>query len=230
MARAVAGSMSDDEVLLFEAGTGVGKSLAYLVPGILHAMDQTRQMIVSTHTISLQEQIETKDLPLCRRLFESVDELRPYAKFKSALLVGKATTFAPPGSRTPSKAATNCLPRPTTRNSSASPPGPGNRARASGMNSIRRRHPTSGRRSTQILPPAATRIAAASIVLPAGARPPSPRPGHHCQPQPALRPPERRRRRGKRRHTPASCFPTISLSSTRGNTVPEIATDHFGCT
>jgi ATP-dependent DNA helicase DinG len=90
MARAVAGSMSDDEVLLFEAGTGVGKSLAYLVPGILHAMDQTRQMIVSTHTISLQEQIETKDLPLCRRLFESVDELRPYAKFKSALLVGKA--------------------------------------------------------------------------------------------------------------------------------------------
>jgi ATP-dependent DNA helicase DinG len=90
MARAVAGAMSDDEVLLFEAGTGVGKSLAYLVPGILHAIDQTRQMIVSTHTISLQEQIETKDLPLCRRLFESVDELRPYAKFKSAILVGKA--------------------------------------------------------------------------------------------------------------------------------------------
>jgi ATP-dependent DNA helicase DinG len=90
MARAVAGAMSDDEVLLFEAGTGVGKSLAYLVPGILHAIDQTRQMIVSTHTISLQEQIETKDLPLCRRLFESVDELRPYAKFKSAVLVGKA--------------------------------------------------------------------------------------------------------------------------------------------
>jgi ATP-dependent DNA helicase DinG len=90
MARAVAAAMSGDEVLLFEAGTGVGKSLAYLVPGILHAIDQTRQMIVSTHTISLQEQIETKDLPLCRRLFESEDKLRPYAKFKSAVLVGKA--------------------------------------------------------------------------------------------------------------------------------------------
>jgi ATP-dependent DNA helicase DinG len=90
MARAVAGAMSGDEVLLFEAGTGVGKSLAYLVPGILHAIDQTRQMIVSTHTISLQEQIEMKDLPLCRRLFDSVDELKPYAKFKSAVLVGKA--------------------------------------------------------------------------------------------------------------------------------------------
>jgi ATP-dependent DNA helicase DinG len=90
MARAVARAMSGDEVLLFEAGTGVGKSLAYLVPGILHAIDQTRQMIVSTHTISLQEQIEMKDLPLCRRLFDSVDELKPYAKFKSAVLVGKA--------------------------------------------------------------------------------------------------------------------------------------------
>ena len=90
MARAVARAMSEDEVLLFEAGTGVGKSLAYLVPGIIHAIDQTRQMIVSTHTISLQEQIETKDLFLCRRLFESVEELRPYAKFKSAVLVGKA--------------------------------------------------------------------------------------------------------------------------------------------
>ena len=39
MARAVAVAMHDDEPLLFEAGTGVGKSLAYLVPGIVHAMD-----------------------------------------------------------------------------------------------------------------------------------------------------------------------------------------------
>jgi ATP-dependent DNA helicase DinG len=90
MARAVATAMADDEVLLFEAGTGVGKSLAYLVPGIIHAIDQSRQMIVSTHTISLQEQIESKDLLLCRRLFDSVAALRPYAKFKSAVLVGKA--------------------------------------------------------------------------------------------------------------------------------------------
>jgi ATP-dependent DNA helicase DinG len=90
MARAVAAAMSNDEALLFEAGTGVGKSLAYLIPGIIHAIEQSRQMIVSTHTISLQEQIETKDLPLCRRLFESEERLRPYAKFKSAVLLGKA--------------------------------------------------------------------------------------------------------------------------------------------
>jgi ATP-dependent DNA helicase DinG len=89
MARATAAAMRDDEPLLFEAGTGVGKSLAYLVPGLIHAMDLSRQMIVSTHTISLQEQIETKDLPICRRLFKSSPELARYADFKSAVFVGK---------------------------------------------------------------------------------------------------------------------------------------------
>ncbi|HVU23590.1 MAG TPA: ATP-dependent DNA helicase, partial [Opitutus sp.] len=90
MARAVAAAQRDDEPLLFEAGTGVGKSLAYLVPGIIHAVDARRQLIVSTHTISLQEQLETKDLPHCRRLFQSAPELARYADFKSAVLVGKS--------------------------------------------------------------------------------------------------------------------------------------------
>ena len=90
MARAVAAAVKADEPLLFEAGTGVGKSLAYLVPGIIHAVDVTRQMIVSTHTISLQEQLETSDLPKCRRLFRSTPALELYADFKSAVLVGKS--------------------------------------------------------------------------------------------------------------------------------------------
>ncbi len=90
MARTTAHAFDADEALLFEAGTGVGKSLAYLLPGIIHATDQSRQLIVSTHTISLQEQLETKDLPLCRRVFRSTPELQPYADFKSAVLVGKA--------------------------------------------------------------------------------------------------------------------------------------------
>src|SRR4051812_40117509 len=90
MARTVAAAMNEDEPLLFEAGTGVGKSLAYLLPGIIHAVDQSRQLIVSTHTISLQEQLESKDLPLCRRVFRSAPELKPYADFKSAVLVGKS--------------------------------------------------------------------------------------------------------------------------------------------
>lgn len=90
MARAVAAAMKGDESLLFEAGTGVGKSLAYLLPGIIHAMDQSRQMIVSTHTIALQEQLDQKDLPLCRRVFSAAEETKPYAAFKSAVLVGKS--------------------------------------------------------------------------------------------------------------------------------------------
>ena len=90
MARAVAAAMQSDEPLLFEAGTGVGKSLAYLVPGLIQAIDQSRQLIVSTHTISLQEQLETSDLPKCRQLFKSEPELNRYANFKSAVLVGKS--------------------------------------------------------------------------------------------------------------------------------------------
>lgn len=90
MAHAVASAYADDHPLLCEAGTGVGKSLAYLVPGIIFALAQKRQLVVSTHTISLQEQLETKDLPHCRRLFRAVASLHPFAEFRSALLVGKS--------------------------------------------------------------------------------------------------------------------------------------------
>ena len=90
MARAVAAAFAADQPLLFEAGTGVGKSLAYLLPGIIHAVDQTRQLIVSTHTIALQEQLDRNDLPLCRRIFASDEALERYGAFKSAVLVGKA--------------------------------------------------------------------------------------------------------------------------------------------
>lgn len=90
MALATATAMKADKPLIFEAGTGVGKSLAYLLPGLVHAIDQSRQLIVSTHTIALQEQLETKDLPLCRRVFGTAPELARYKDFKSAVLVGKS--------------------------------------------------------------------------------------------------------------------------------------------
>ncbi len=90
MARAIAAALKSDEPLLFEAGTGVGKSLAYLAPGIIHAVDQERQLIVSTHTISLQEQLESKDLPLVRRLFKTQPDLARYVEFRSAVLLGKS--------------------------------------------------------------------------------------------------------------------------------------------
>lgn len=89
MAREVMGALNSDQPLLFEAGTGVGKSLAYLIPSILVAIHQRRQGIVATHTISLQEQIKDKDLEICRSLFSKVPELKAYENFKVAFLVGK---------------------------------------------------------------------------------------------------------------------------------------------
>ncbi len=89
MAAAVADAVASDTPLVFEAGTGVGKSLAYLLPGLIHAFDQKRQLIVSTHTIALQEQLDQKDLPLCRRVFRADPATAAYADFKSAVLVGK---------------------------------------------------------------------------------------------------------------------------------------------
>ncbi len=90
MALAAAAAFVGDETLLCEAGTGVGKSLAYLVPGIIQATDTGRQLVVSTHTISLQEQLEKNDLPLCRKLFAAAPALQAYAQFRSAVLVGKS--------------------------------------------------------------------------------------------------------------------------------------------
>ncbi len=64
MACAVAAALAANRHLVVEAGTGVGKSLAYLVPLILHARRTGTRTMVSTHTISLQEQLVGKDLPL----------------------------------------------------------------------------------------------------------------------------------------------------------------------
>jgi len=90
MALHVAQSLEADTPLLFEAGTGVGKSLAYLIPGLIHSINRERPMIVSTHTIALQEQIRSKDLELCLKLFHAVPELKRYANFQTALMLGKA--------------------------------------------------------------------------------------------------------------------------------------------
>lgn len=71
MAAGVAESIANKRHLIVEAGTGVGKSLGYLVPAILSldanqkSKDETkRRIVVSTHTISLQEQLIEKDIPL----------------------------------------------------------------------------------------------------------------------------------------------------------------------
>ncbi|HKX62328.1 MAG TPA: helicase C-terminal domain-containing protein [Verrucomicrobiae bacterium] len=68
MAVAVARALVNREHLLVEAGTGVGKSFAYLVPSILFAVAQRKKAIICTHTINLQEQLTEKDLPVLEKV------------------------------------------------------------------------------------------------------------------------------------------------------------------
>ncbi|GAB4176129.1 MAG: helicase C-terminal domain-containing protein [Terrimicrobiaceae bacterium] len=68
MAREVAATLEQGGHLAVEAGTGVGKSLAYLVPAVLFAKRHKRKAVISTHTIALQEQLVHKDIPLVQRL------------------------------------------------------------------------------------------------------------------------------------------------------------------
>ncbi|MBL7132524.1 MAG: helicase [Phycisphaerae bacterium] len=63
MAQAVHAAFRDSQHLIVEAGSGVGKSFAYLVPAILRAADSNQRTVVSTYTIALQEQLINKDLP-----------------------------------------------------------------------------------------------------------------------------------------------------------------------
>src|SRR5262245_59043856 len=70
MAEAVAAAIAGEHHLMVEAGTGVGKSFAYLVPAILAATAEQRcRIVVSTHTISLQEQLVRKDIPFLQSIF-----------------------------------------------------------------------------------------------------------------------------------------------------------------
>jgi len=68
MALATRKCLEREEHLMVEAGTGIGKSLAYLVPALLHGARERERVVVSTHTKALQEQLMDSDLPLLRRL------------------------------------------------------------------------------------------------------------------------------------------------------------------
>ena len=74
MLRRVAETYNRGGVTLVEAGTGTGKSLAYLIPSAEWALRNAERTVISTNTINLQEQLDQKDLPLVRRLVgEEVD-------------------------------------------------------------------------------------------------------------------------------------------------------------
>lgn len=80
MAHSVRKAFDEQGILLAEAGTGTGKSFAYLVPGLLWALEQEQRVVVSTHTVNLQEQLIAKDIPLLRSV------LPP---FRAGLLKGR---------------------------------------------------------------------------------------------------------------------------------------------
>lgn len=68
MAFAVGEAFNAGRLAVIEAGTGTGKSLAYLVPAILWSLDNEERVVISTNTINLQEQLIRKDLPFLRRV------------------------------------------------------------------------------------------------------------------------------------------------------------------
>ncbi len=68
LAVAVAEALQSASPLVAEAGTGVGKSLAYLVPAARFALETGRKGVISTHTINLQEQLVRKDIPIVRKV------------------------------------------------------------------------------------------------------------------------------------------------------------------
>src|SRR5436305_10476352 len=81
MAVAVARALEEERHLVVEAGTGVGKSIAYLAPAVLYAIGVKKQAIVSTPTINLQEQLLDKDIPTLMKILP--------VEFEAALMKGR---------------------------------------------------------------------------------------------------------------------------------------------
>ncbi|HEX8280990.1 MAG TPA: DEAD/DEAH box helicase, partial [Chthoniobacterales bacterium] len=87
MATAIAQALEQEQHLVVEAGTGVGKSIAYLAPSILFAVEQKKKAIISTHTINLQEQLLYKDIPILKKILP--------IEFEAALMKGRQNYLCP---------------------------------------------------------------------------------------------------------------------------------------
>ncbi|MGG3453304.1 ATP-dependent DNA helicase DinG [Paenibacillus rhizolycopersici] len=81
MLNEVMRAFEEDKHLLVEAGTGTGKSLGYLLPAIYHSVKNEEKVMVSTHTINLQEQLRERDVPL-------LTEVVPFP-FRAAVFKGR---------------------------------------------------------------------------------------------------------------------------------------------
>ncbi len=87
MMSAVATALTRQHHLLVEAGTGTGKSLAYLIPAIQWAWSNELRVVISTNTINLQDQLMKKDLPALRKILDM--------PFRAALLKGRSNYVCP---------------------------------------------------------------------------------------------------------------------------------------
>ncbi|MFL7792862.1 MAG: helicase C-terminal domain-containing protein [Anaerolineae bacterium] len=87
MLRGVARALNDGRHMLIEAPTGVGKSLAYLIPAIHWAKQNGERVVISTNTINLQEQLQCKDLP-------DLTQILPF-EFHAAVLKGRSHYLCP---------------------------------------------------------------------------------------------------------------------------------------
>jgi ATP-dependent DNA helicase DinG len=87
LAVAVAEALVRRGSVIAEAGTGVGKSLAYLLPAARFALESGRKAVISTHTINLQEQLIRKDIPIVRKVLRE--------EFPAVLLKGRGNYLCP---------------------------------------------------------------------------------------------------------------------------------------
>ncbi len=87
MAQEVSAALNQGEHLMIEAGTGTGKSLAYLIPAALWALQNNQRVTVSTNTINLQEQLLGKDIPQAREILG--------APLRAALMKGRGNYLCP---------------------------------------------------------------------------------------------------------------------------------------
>lgn len=87
MLQSVAHSLSNSEHLLVEAGTGTGKSLAYLIPAFAWAEQNGERVVISTNTINLQDQLSKNDIPAINNVLES--------EYRSAVLKGRRNYICP---------------------------------------------------------------------------------------------------------------------------------------
>ena len=89
MSLKIAESINNNRNLIVEAGTGVGKSLAYLFPSILYSIQNKKRIVISTNTINLQEQLIQKDLPNLKRLISKIPGF-DNSEFDFILLKGRS--------------------------------------------------------------------------------------------------------------------------------------------